>query len=339
MYIEKYFAKYYVTFRNTPNNTTEHGCINIGVVDFGYISGIPIYDLANNKQDILNYINEKIAMQMKLITYVNNNNKHAIKYKADIEPIVEIIELENNTTDKTNPVTCVAQTHIQKIKTDYDCISNKISSMDKYSVEYKLWKESEHIYCGKLLEILNNEIVKNDFMNYITKNYPQYIKHANDDIINNVVLNNTDNGNIIIINKLNNEKCLMNYRDMKQNEFKKIKPNKPFLCKKWNRRKKHIYPNMKLLVRLVCLIDEFSKPNTNITHVLIKIKVPLQQVSTHIYGFNSGEKYKRNKRTMRFDKNGIQPHNELLELPDININININIGGNFNKKKRKINLI
>jgi len=277
LYIYKYFPKCYSAFKNSLNNNTEYAYLNIGLTDGGYISGIPVYNIKENKSKIYMKIRDIFSNMLNrdILAIIDSSSK-IIKMQTDLSEIdIEIHELEpcNNAisiTDSNEVQDIINSTNWESARYKIMKKENNIE-INKYLVEIKKWKKRLYKYGCKLDDILDNMKIRSEYIDFVKLVYSDRIIDAKPEMSNqNIVIMtqyklklNTE----ITLRYTDHDYILKKFRDMKKEEILKYKPEKP-------KKIKNINTELMGFLRLTPLIDIIIK-NIDITYIWIRIRIPL----------------------------------------------------------------
>ena len=306
IYIEKYFSLYFTSFRNTQRpltNRNNYGILNIGVIDTGYISGIPIFNYGKYKQSIYDFVEIKIKEQFlkKKISCLNDMHHEPSCVNVDFK----IVELEKSSAS-IPPESDTIAIKTKEFHDRYHRTEKARILLHEYEKQMHIWEHLVKLYGCKLTNILDNPHVCNDYINYIKTYYPILIKKtkdAHDDVeitylSNKIILTNRDYAD-----------TLLDFRDVTRDELKKHKPQKavdiamnkrlPFSGHK---------PKLHSLVHISQHIDTYKRKD-DITYILIQIEIPLQCDTEYIYSCYDNDKNRTIIKKRKYVSDDLEPCN------------------------------
>lgn len=275
IYISKILPRYISCFGNAQIN----GIINIGVNDYGEITGIPTIDKINIdkiKYNIIDIITNNINSQIR-------PEELAKKISVDILPLqFDISILNNDAGDKFKHFSSKILAYNEK--------------KDKYITKHQSWLIKHRRYAQKLNNMINIPTIRKELILYIQNSInpsniviellekDEYIHIDHDNIFK-----DRDNKDKVFY-------WLNLFRENKlkelQDENKKINETKPVLDK--------IQTPMQILCDLSGLRYIFIKKNPNIKYYYIKISLNMTDVK-HSISFLQNNKWKSRTRIMSED--------------------------------------
>jgi hypothetical protein len=198
-YIEKYFLKYITSFinisshykKNEKNLESNLASLNIGISDDSYITGIPIYK--SSLINVINFFLKNIELLLNNIIIFDIENKQFLdkeqkednqEHQEIIDLILKNLEIELHVLDIINYnkkyVDNIYDQEIKRLITYYD---RKKAWEEKYEIYYKEyleWNMLMNKYSCKIVEIFEDEMRKNNFVNYIITKYPEDLVYNGD---------------------------------------------------------------------------------------------------------------------------------------------------------------
>lgn len=166
LYIQSYFPKYICSFHNNKDAVFHRMNIYIGIDDHSEITGIPFNgDLTKYKENFLKLIKDVVDKYTETC---------CIKYELHVKKC----ELDYDILDDNS---------VQMLLNEYDSIR------DKYDLEYanyvgrkKKWIVDMQIYKGKLTNVIDNNELYIEFIDYLKIN-EKYELFKNELDVNNII--------------------------------------------------------------------------------------------------------------------------------------------------------
>lgn len=214
--IKKYIPKYLGNF----SKAHIQGSLFFGVDDFGFIEGIPLFNV--DKNTFRQYIIDKIANTMKNVRNIRDNTEYNyVKWFYD-NMIINVHELTIFETDCT------------EIKIELDkCInhnSNIMKAYKEYIIRYQIWHNKLSKYTCKLINYFTNTTLKNELIEFVRKVAPknridQFIKFYNSEAYKSIQF---EINNIEIISQSPDDPIywLLKFKDKMLQSIKLTKPHK-----------------------------------------------------------------------------------------------------------------
>ncbi len=168
-YIHEYLPKYVATFMNAKtldkNNHARCATLNIGITDTGYISGIPLYSKTS-----LEYYNKMINNNISC-AIINN-----IRY-SNIDDIISNVSFKliplcyDYLTSETNNIQTIINDTKKIHKNFVDNKKKYDEEMGKYNKKIEAWQTNNLKYSKKLTEILNDSVIRHQYIKYMLKHH------------------------------------------------------------------------------------------------------------------------------------------------------------------------
>lgn len=290
-YISKYFPKYFSIFINSivQDNKNDYAYLNFGISDDGYVTAIPI--MKDNKHKIKEIISEQLVDIIK--------NRHIIEYNGNEEElsnllkdlIIQIcpIKKENNSAPNNNPIQLV----INQVKKEIEEYDKQFEEyLEKYIVykkEFEIWDNLMCKYGGKMNEMLKDDNMRGEFVDFVLKEYQENYQTTIDDnnriysvgdynILIEFPIEEQNNAimkiNDIFMNFVDYDLALKKFRDVTRNELLNFRPEKPKFFT--------TDPRYHSLSRITPLLDILQKYD-DIEFIVIRFKIPLHKRLTIAY--------------------------------------------------------
>lgn len=276
--LNEYFIKYIPKYLSIFSKSKISGELYIGVNDIGNLEGIPYFgklniifikNLIKNSMQYSRGIDNNIISDKIKDYYYNNINIEIIK--LDFFDKDEIIDDLNNTNRLLN-----------SLEESNNIIKNQ---WILYHHTYNLWQNKIKKYSVKLINLLSNDIIRNEIKDYIIENYNggsisrlnEILKYFDNN--NNYYKNNVFTLEYIqnIINDINHPiRWVINFKDDKLNILKKQKPIPPTY--KVNDRIYHLFCN-----NICNFRSHLYKSNNNIYFYIIRITFNIKDDSLNKY--------------------------------------------------------